>query len=132
VGVSFLVVGGVFGGDGERTICFLCSGVCRSMCMRWTRAGSSWGSRGWRPAGAVVKGVGIAFEFDLTAAAGLAKDFAERLLIAIFEDGGSGPAVVCGYVVGGWCVSDLGGNRKLNGIALGTYRDISYPLGRRV
>jgi hypothetical protein len=95
------------------------------MCMRWTRAGSSWGSRGWRAAGAVVKGVGIAFEFDLTAAAGLAKDFAERLLIAIFEDGGSGPAVVCGYVVRGWCVSDLGGNRKLNGIALGTYRDIS-------
>jgi hypothetical protein len=41
------------------------------------------------------------------------------------EDGGSGPAVVCGYVVGGWCVPDLGGNRKLNGIALGTYRDIS-------
>jgi hypothetical protein len=71
------------------------------MCMRWTRAGSSWGSRGWRPAGAVVKGVGIAFEFDLTAAAGLAKDFAERLLIAILRM--EGLALL-------WCVVTLLGD----------------------
>jgi hypothetical protein len=55
------------------------------MCIRWTLSGSSCGSRGWRAAGAVVKGVGMAFEFVLTAAAGLAKDFAARLLTAIFE-----------------------------------------------
>ena len=45
--------------------------------------GSSWGSSGWRAAGAVVNGVGMAFELVLTAAAGLAKDFAARLLTAI-------------------------------------------------
>jgi hypothetical protein len=62
--------------------------------MRWTLAGSSCGSRGWRAAGAVVKGVGMAFEFVLTAAAGLAKDLAARLLIAIL--GCVFPAVMCG------------------------------------
>lgn len=52
------------------------------MCIRWTLEGSSCGSSGWRAAGAVVKGVGM--ELVLTAAAGLAKDFAARLLTAIF------------------------------------------------
>lgn len=54
------------------------------MCIRWTFEGSSCGSSGWRAAGAVVNGVGMAFELVLTAAAGLAKDFAARLLTAIF------------------------------------------------
>lgn len=54
------------------------------MCIRWTLEGSSCGSNGWRAAGAVVNGVGMAFELVLTAAAGLAKDFAARLLTAIF------------------------------------------------
>lgn len=80
-------VSGVSGGRGQRgagqTICFLCSGVWRSICIRWTLEGSSWGSSGWRAAGAVVNGVGMAFELVLTAAAGLAKDFAARLLTAI-------------------------------------------------
>ena len=53
------------------------------MCIRWTLEGSSCGSSGWRAAGAVVKGVGMALELVLTAAAGLAKDFAARLLTAI-------------------------------------------------
>jgi hypothetical protein len=79
------------------------------MCMRWTRAGSSCGSRGWRAAGAFVKGVGIAFEFVLTAAAGLANDLAERLLIAIF--GCVFPALVCGYW-GGGCVQCFGSRRE--------------------
>ena len=67
-----------------RTICFLWSGVWRSMWTRWTLEGSSCGSKGWRDAGAVVKGVGMALEFVLTAAAGLANDFAARLLTAMF------------------------------------------------
>ena len=54
------------------------------MCIRWTFEGASCGSSGWRAAGAVVNGVGMAFELVLTAAAGLAKDFAARLLTAIF------------------------------------------------
>ena len=54
------------------------------MCIRCTLEGSSWGRSGWRAAGAVVKGVGMALELVLTAAAGLANDFAARLLTAIF------------------------------------------------
>lgn len=48
--------------------------------MRWTFEGSSWGSSGWRSAGAVVNGVGIAVEFSLTAAADLAKDLGPRFV----------------------------------------------------
>ena len=54
------------------------------MWTRWTLEGSSCGRNGWRDAGAVVNGVGMALEFVLTATAGLAKDFAARLLTAIF------------------------------------------------
>jgi hypothetical protein len=55
------------------------------MCTKWTREGSSCGRMGWRAAGAVVKGVGMALELVLTAAAGLAKDFAARLLTAMVD-----------------------------------------------
>lgn len=50
------------------------------MWMRWTLDGSSWGRRGWIAAGAVVKGVGIAVELLLTAAADLVKDLGVRLV----------------------------------------------------
>lgn len=55
------------------------------MCTRWTFSGSSWGRKGCRAAGAVVNGVGMALELVLTAAAGLAKDLAARLLTAILS-----------------------------------------------
>lgn len=76
---------GLFGLGGlrEQTICFLWSGLWRSMCTRWTFEGSSCGRRGWRAAGAVVNGVGMASELVLTAVAGLANDFAARLLTAM-------------------------------------------------
>ena len=48
--------------------------------MRCTFEGSSCGSRGSRDAGALVKGVGIAFELLVTAAADLAKDLGVRLV----------------------------------------------------
>lgn len=48
--------------------------------MRWTLEGSSWGRRGSRHAGAVVKGVGMAVELLVTAAAGLVKDLGVRLV----------------------------------------------------
>jgi hypothetical protein len=63
-----------------RTICFLWSGLRRSMCTRWTRAGSSCGRSGCRAAGDVVKGAGMALVLLFTAAADLAKDLADRLV----------------------------------------------------
>jgi hypothetical protein len=71
------------------------------MCMRWTLEGSSCGSSGWRAAGAVVKGVGMALELVLTAAAGLAKDFAARLLTAIFWAVATSGEVLWLWMVGG-------------------------------
>jgi hypothetical protein len=87
--------------------------------MRCTLEGSSCGSSGWRAAGAVVKGVGMASELVSTAAAGLAKDFAARLLTAIFGLWRRSLCEVvwlCGELLegGGWeedgewnCVADL-------------------------
>lgn len=63
-----------------RTICFLWSGLWRSMWMRWTLDGSSCGSSGCRAAGAVVKGVGIAVEVVFTSAADLVNDLGVRLV----------------------------------------------------
>lgn len=92
------------------------------MCIRWTLEGSSCGSSGWRLAGAVVKGVGMALELVLTAAAGLAKDFAARLLIAIVW-AVDASMKLCGC--GGERMIWLWRKRKIeSGIALRTYREI--------
>lgn len=72
------------------------------MWIRCTFEGSSWGRRGWRAAGAVVKGVGIAVELLVTAAAGLVKDFAVRLLaLGAIEGGRCCLGVVSIPVLGG-------------------------------
>lgn len=76
-------------------------------------------------AGAVVKGVGMALELVLTAAAGLAKDFAARLLTAIVWAVDASMRL-CGCE--GERMVWLWRKRKIeSGIALRTYREIPTP-----